>query len=232
MLDGHAYGQPFRSLRREKRIAAGRAGIARGRDDGLSLRIRLLPRSANNCTSDATELRLASAVAHADHRCEVARNRVLQRIPRILRIDVNQCRILCDRARPLEIQIGFLQIAILHSRIARSRHEHDLRIVCRQAHEAAEFADIAKLDVALSHDGDFLPCPVDTAAVERLHVVDHAEIGGRQKMSRRAVREIGCRAAARFRRITRGLGRKSFSPATPEMTPASAAGIEGSVKLA
>ena len=144
--------------------------------------VRLLAEKHQRLQVRCAERRLASSIADANHRCKVTRDRVLQGVPRIGRIHVNQRGISRHRAGPFEVQIAFLKIAVQHSGIRGSRHEHDLRILCRQAHQAAEFANITDLDIALSHNGNTLACAVDAPAVQRLHGIDQAEIRGRQKM--------------------------------------------------
>ena len=153
------------------------AGIARGGNPGGALQIRLLGLllvAQCGCEGGRRDLRLAIAVAIADHLSEIVVYGVRHGVPRILSDHINDGCTWRDGAGPVQIEVGLVQFTLNCTRIVANNEGR--RIVRRQAEVLPKVSYVSRIDVGLAHDDDGLPRPIKPVVIEGSDVVNGGQI--------------------------------------------------------
>src|SRR5262249_49134861 len=94
-------------------------------------------------------------------------------------IDVNDSRIAGYRSRPLQIEIGFAQVAAVHPGVRRAGDKNRVRIDGTQSKSRAKAAYVRHINANLAGYDDALSRSIETSVGEMLDVVDGREtVGG------------------------------------------------------
>ncbi len=167
--DGGNFGDGGRDIHRETGLievgAVGRAAIAGGRKPRDALRVTLLRPSLQGGGVAARHVAFAGAVAGADDRREVGVDGVLYGVEHVGSVDIENGGVFGDGAGPLEIEMGFVLIALTDAGILCTGNENYLRVGSRESVLGAEGLDVGEIDLGLSGDDEALAFAVVAGAL-------------------------------------------------------------------
>ena len=158
------------------------APITRGGCHRDPLRVSLLQERCERAHLRLGKVLFTVAITDADNWSNIVVNRILQRTENIVGCYKHERSIARHRARPIEIEVCLIDIALYDASIGRAWHENHLHAACRKSRDTAECLDIALENICLSHNSDGLTSAVNSFVVKWLEIIDCREIIRRDEM--------------------------------------------------